>query len=38
MEIFLAVTLIAIMIVLIADTKQKQHAFLCQQKDSTKKH
>ena len=37
MEIFLAVTLIAILIVLITDTKQKRHVFLCQQKDTTKK-
>jgi len=38
MEIFLAVTLTAIMIVLIVDTRQKRHAFLCQREDSLKNH
>jgi hypothetical protein len=37
-EIFLAVTLIAALLVLIVDTKQKRHAFLCQQEVTTKKH
>jgi hypothetical protein len=38
MEIFLAVTLIAILIVLITDTRQKRHTFLCQQEVTSKKH
>jgi hypothetical protein len=38
MEIFLAVTLIATLFVLIADTRQKQHVFLCQQEATSKKH
>jgi hypothetical protein len=38
MEIFLAVTLIATLIVLMVDTKQKQYAFLYQQEDPKKKH
>jgi hypothetical protein len=38
MEIFLAVTLTAIMIVLIIDTKEKRHAFLCQQEDIIKRN
>lgn len=37
MEILLAVTLTAIMIVLIVDTKEKRHAFLCQQEDIIKR-
>jgi len=37
MEILLAVTLTAIMIVLIVDTKEKRHAFLCQREDIIKK-
>ena len=37
MEIFLAVTLTAIMIVLTVDTNQKRHAFLCQREDTPKK-
>jgi hypothetical protein len=38
MGIFLAVTLIADMIVLIIDTKEKRQAFLCQQEATLKKH
>jgi hypothetical protein len=38
MEIFLAVTSIATLIVLMVDTKQKRYAFLCQQEDTKKKH
>jgi hypothetical protein len=38
MEIFLAVTLIASLLVLIVDTTQKRHAFLCQQEVTTKNH
>jgi hypothetical protein len=38
MEIFLAVTLVATLIVLIADTKQKRYAFLYHREDTKKKH
>jgi hypothetical protein len=38
MEIFLAVTLSAALIVLIIDTKQKRHSFLCQQEVTTDNH
>ncbi len=38
MEIFLAVTLIAVLIVLVIDTTKKRQAFLCQQEDPTRKH
>jgi hypothetical protein len=38
MEIFLAVTLIATLIVLMVDTKQKRYVFLYQQEDTKKKH
>jgi len=38
MEIFLAVTLIATLIVLMVDTKQKRYAFMCHQEDTKIKH
>jgi hypothetical protein len=38
MEIFLAVTSIATLIVLMVDTKQKRYAFLCHREETKKKH
>jgi hypothetical protein len=38
MEIFLAVTSIAALLVLIVATLQEPHAFLCQQEVTTKNH
>jgi len=38
MEIFLAVTWIATLIVLMVDTKQKRFAFLSHREDTKKKH
>jgi len=37
MEIFLVLTVTAMIIVVIVDTEQKRHAYLCQQDEATKR-